>query len=95
MTDTAVELAIPHVALDRLCMLFTNLDDVRDDADGRERFRAVSAPVVAAELRRLADDHEAQIDPANRLPEPHTLAVVVTRLRARADELDPPSPKET
>jgi len=50
-----------------------------------------SRPAVAAELRRIADHFETQTVPGTVLPEPRTLQMVVTRLHARADELDPPA----
>lgn len=60
-------------------------------APGRNRglrndVRAVAAPVVAAELRRIADEHW------NR----NLIAPADLRhwLRARADELDPPTSKD-
>lgn len=48
-----------------------------------DSIRAVAAPVVAAELRRIAD-----LDPS------WTICGPATFLRARADELDPPTSKD-
>ena len=56
-----------------------------------EELRRGTDAAVAAELRRIADHFETQTVPGTVLPEPRTLHMVVTRLRARADELDPPA----
>lgn len=55
-----------------------------------ERERATDAAVAAAH-RQQADQLEALIVPGTVLPEPRTLRMVATRLRARADELVPPT----
>lgn len=55
--------------------------------------RAIAAPVVAAELRRLSDEFQAEADRLDvadrRVP---GLATAAGRLALRADELDLPHP---
>lgn len=51
----------------------------------QQRFAAL---VVAAAFREFADDLDAWVVPDSVLPDGRTLAVVVARLRAHADEIE-------
>ena len=92
-TPTAAELEISndvrYAAYDTLLSARAAGVDLSQAA--AQVLEAVVRPVVAAELRRIADHFETQTVPGTVLPEPRTLHMVVTRLRARADELDPPT----
>lgn len=77
-TDTTpAELEIPDAA-------FTALHKA-GDAPMRGYVRAVAAPVVAAELRRLAESFESIAKGSHGW----VIRADATSLRARADELDP------
>lgn len=78
MTESA-DLAIPYAAA---AMLLSIDDDWDDDADLHNAVRAIAAPVVAAELRRLAAEWSPVDEYGSR------------KLRRRADELDPPAVRQ-
>lgn len=85
-TPTAADLEIPAAAA---AMMLSIDDDWDNDGALNNAVRAIAAPVVAAAYRQQADQFETLIQPDSVLPEPRTLRMVVDRLRARADELDP------
>ena len=100
-TTTPTELEIPDAALARHYRPHRVL---LTDADVVDRIRDVAAPVVAAELRRLAEEDAARLRGLEDLADRHgyrTAAVMEEesrvrrsrdRLRARADELDGTTP---
>lgn len=82
-TTTPAELAIPRAAFDALFEI---------DAPMTEYVRAIAAPVVAAELRRLSDHYGATSKTAPENGEAHAYSEVADDLLARADELDGTAP---
>lgn len=95
MTDTTTpaELEIPALALARHDLPHRPL--LTDD-DVLYRIRDVAAPIVAAELRRIATQAERELQPvrvgraveASSARRREGVEIVAYRLRARADELD-------
>jgi hypothetical protein len=95
-TPTAAELVIPTAAIRA-----TYGDPLTEDSTNKTTRRILelgSPAVVAAELRRIADELDEickdmrEID--DRTLRSSALATGVRTLRARADELDPPARKE-
>lgn len=96
MTDTTTpaELEIPQQAVATLhvCDADSHLHDRAETC-----VAAISRPVVAAELRRIATQAERELQPVRigRAVEASSgrrregVEIVVYRLRSRADELDP------
>ncbi|MER7433161.1 hypothetical protein ABT341_00375 [Pseudonocardia alni] len=82
------DLHIPDAAVDEVREIADEHDDTL-----RDQARAIAAPVVAAELRRLAETYQGEADRLDvadrRVP---GLATAAGRLAQRADELDPPQP---
>jgi hypothetical protein len=77
-------LTIPASAIDEL---FIAINEVGNSQEGEQYAPRVCAPVVAAELRRMADDIEQRFPlrvPLRR----EGLQLATRELRARADELD-------
>lgn len=93
-TPTAAELEIPAASV----RIFVALAD--KDWDGTAiatEVERIARPVVAAELRRIADRHVTAVftpDTEWEAAEMHATEKVVGELRARADVLDPPSRQE-
>jgi hypothetical protein len=87
-----VPLDVPSSSLD---VIFDLVDDYDFDDEAIDDVRRISGPVVAAELRRLADEANETASGLSGEPgtttfaEVDTLLGVVRTLRARADELDP------
>jgi siderophore synthetase component len=75
----ATQLQIPDEAIQRLCVDIGHYED-----DAIAHIREIAAPVVAAELRRLADAIAASATEE----EVAAFALVQRNLHARADELD-------
>lgn len=92
-TPTAAALEIPAASIAAWC----EGPDINCGNDEHD-IRAIAAPVVAAELRRIANlaEPESPLRPPSDWDAGYLTACdqIAEQLRARADELDPPARQE-
>ena len=93
MTETPTAAGVDEIAEQLAAAEGPGMADLYAVDEATRRIFRQRADVIrrfqAAELRRIADHFATQTVPGTVLPEPRTLHMVIGRLRARADELDP------